>query len=154
QAARLPLPGPRDHQGHAVRPRPGVDRPLAGRRRDRRPPRERSPEDRPRRQRHRSGLISVNMPEFPPGPFDSGPLIEGTDTGAALLPDAGAGAPWWAPAPELVPAAEGTFRFLFWVTGHDGDGSPTIAATVTAVLRFPPPGQAGARPVTRTSLAV
>jgi len=94
----------------------------------------------------------MNRPGFPDP--DSLPLIEGTDEGAALLPDWQVGAPWWAPAPELVPAAEGTFRFLFRVTGHDDDGSPTIAATVTAALRFPPPGRPGARPVGRTSLAV
>jgi hypothetical protein len=92
------------------------------------------------------------MPGFPAD--DSGPLIEVADNGAALLSDSQLGAPWWAPAPELVPAAEGTFRFLFRVTGHDDDGSPTIAAAVTAALRFPPPGRPDARPVTRTGLAV
>ncbi|WP_236790952.1 hypothetical protein [Amycolatopsis sp. GM8] len=94
----------------------------------------------------------MNTPGFPAD--EPGPRIEDADHGAALLPDSQLGAPWWAPAPEAVPAAEGTFRFLFRVTGHDDDGSPAIAATVTTVLRFPPPDPPDARPVERTSLAV
>jgi hypothetical protein len=94
----------------------------------------------------------MNRPGFEAD--EPGPRIEGADHGEAVLPDSRLGPPWWAPAPEAAPAAEGTFRFLFRVTGHGDDGSPVIAATVTAVLRFPPPNRPDTRPVPRTGLAV
>ncbi|MGN9812824.1 hypothetical protein ACTMSW_26165 [Micromonospora sp. BQ11] len=87
---------------------------------------------------------------------EPGPRILDADHGEALLPDSGLGPPWWAPAPRVVEAAEGTFRFQFRVTGHDEAGDPSIAATVTAVLRYPPPPpeHPDARPVERTGVAV
>ncbi|WP_169953292.1 hypothetical protein [Microbispora sp. H11081] len=93
----------------------------------------------------------MNTPGVPAD--EPGPRIGAADGGEPLLPDWDLGAPWWAPAPEVVPAAEGTFRFLFRVTGHDEEGSPVISATVTAVLRFPPPPP-GAQPVPWTDVSV
>ncbi|MEV4295394.1 hypothetical protein [Microbispora rosea] len=93
----------------------------------------------------------MNTPGVPAD--EPGPRIGAVDLGEALLPDSQLGSPWWAPAPELVPAAEGTFRFLFRVTGHDDEGSPVLNATVTAVLRFPPP-PAGAQSVPWTDVSV
>ncbi|WP_030506667.1 hypothetical protein [Microbispora rosea] len=84
---------------------------------------------------------------------EPGPRVGAADRNEPLLPDWQLGPPWWAPAPELVPAAEGTFRFLFRVTGHDDEGSPVLTATVTAVLRFPPP-PAGAQSVPWTDVSV
>ncbi|WP_432872429.1 hypothetical protein [Microbispora rosea] len=84
---------------------------------------------------------------------EPGPRVGAADRNEPLLPDWQLGPPWWAPAPELVPAAEGTFRFLFRVTGHDDEGSPVLSATVTAVLRFPPP-PAGAQSVPWTDVSV
>ncbi|MBP2708570.1 hypothetical protein JOL79_32850 [Microbispora sp. RL4-1S] len=84
---------------------------------------------------------------------EPGPRVGAADGSEPLLPDSQLGPPWWAPAPELVPASEGTFRFLFRVTGHDDEGSPVLSATVTAVLRFPPP-PAGAQTVPWTDVSV
>ncbi|WP_328709961.1 hypothetical protein [Microbispora hainanensis] len=93
----------------------------------------------------------MNTPGFPAD--EPGPRIRAADGGEPLLPDSQLGPPWWAPAPELVPASAGTFRFLFRVTGHDDEGSPVLSATVTTVLRFPPP-PAGARTVPWTDVSV
>ncbi|GAB3132363.1 hypothetical protein [Microbispora hainanensis] len=93
----------------------------------------------------------MNTPGLPSD--EPGPRIRAADGGEPLLPDSQLGSPWWAPAPELVPASAGTFRFLFRVTGHDGEGSPVLSATVTAALRFPPP-PAGAQAVPWTDVSV
>ncbi|KAB8176809.1 hypothetical protein [Microbispora catharanthi] len=93
----------------------------------------------------------MNTPGVPAD--EPGPRVGAADRSEPLLPDSQLGSPWWAPAPELVPASEGTFRFLFRVTGHDDEGSPVLSATVTAVLRFPPP-PAGAQTVPWTDVSV
>ncbi|GAA0401232.1 hypothetical protein GCM10009530_61350 [Microbispora corallina] len=93
----------------------------------------------------------MNTPGVPAD--EPGPRVGSADRSEPLLPDSQLGSPWWAPAPELVPAAEGTFRFLFRVTGHDDEGSPVLTATVTTVLRFPPP-PAGAQTVPWTDVSV
>ncbi|GIH62734.1 hypothetical protein [Microbispora siamensis] len=93
----------------------------------------------------------MNTPGVPAD--EPGPRVGAADRSEPLLPDSQLGSPWWAPAPELVPASEGTFRFLFRVTGHDDEGSPVLSATLTAVLRFPSP-PAGARPVPWTDVSV
>ncbi|MEU8171248.1 hypothetical protein AB0C14_00090 [Microbispora hainanensis] len=93
----------------------------------------------------------MNTPGLPAD--EPGPRIRAADGGEPLLPDSRRGSPWWAPAPELVPASAGTFRFLFRVTGHDDEGSPVLSATVTAALRFPPP-PAGAQTVPWTDVSV
>ncbi|MGI5158030.1 hypothetical protein [Microbispora sp. CA-102843] len=93
----------------------------------------------------------MNTPGVPAD--EPGPRVGAADRSEPLLPDSQLGSPWWAPAPELVPASEGTFRFLFRVTGHDDEGSPVLSATVTAVLRFPPP-PAGAQTVSWTDVSV
>jgi hypothetical protein len=85
----------------------------------------------------------------------AGPRVSGRDDAAVLLPDSAGGAPWWAPAPELLPPADGTFRYVYRATGHDADGDATINASVTLSLRFPPPppDQPQARPVVWSTVA-